>query len=349
VKVRRHSDYYNFIGDTDTGVTFRWGQTLDDDPPTAPWPELADISISNHCSRKCGFCYRNSGENGEFMSVQDYEFVLDSLHHPEWDTVFQIALGGGEPLEPPDFLDIVGLTNQRNIIVNFTTNGVHLTKDLVRAIEDKVSAMALSTHNVLALPERALSLLRESSIRTNLHFLLGQAQLVQAIEILRGNYNDLLASLNAIIFLTYKPVGRAKHGDCLKWNGDLKTFVELIDHHKCSVRIGFDACFVPMLLHATETPREFIDPCECAFFSVYVDENLNVQPCSFANTDDWTFNLRDFSFARIWTEKFADYRNMARNDCRRICANNTLCRGRCPFFEEITFCYSAGIQGTLLL
>lgn len=348
MKVRRHSDHYNFIGDTDTGVTFRWGKTLDDDPAIAPWPELADISISNHCSNHCESCYRNSGENYTFMSVQDYEFVLDNLYHPKWGNVFQVALGGGEPLEHPDFLDIVELTNQHSVVANFTTNGIYLTKDLVWAIEGKVGAVALSTHNILTLPEKTLSLLKNSSIRTNLHFLLGREQIAQAIEILKGNYNDLLAGLNAIIFLTYKPVGRAKREDGLKWNDDLRTFVELVDHHRCFARIGFDACFVPMLLHTTGTPQEFIDPCEGAFFSVYIDENLDVKPCSFSNGDDWMFNMRECNLVEIWTNKFADYRNMVRNNCRRMCVNHSLCRGCCPFFEEITFCYNTEVEEPLL-
>jgi len=46
--LRRHATGYNFIGDPDTGVTVRWGRNLTDDPARAPWPELVDISISNH-------------------------------------------------------------------------------------------------------------------------------------------------------------------------------------------------------------------------------------------------------------------------------------------------------------
>ena len=97
----------------------------------------------------------------------------------------------------------------------------------------------------------------------------------------------------------------------------------------------------------TSIPLEFIEPCECAFFSVYIDENLNVKPCSFANSDDWTFNLRKSTFKEIWDEKFSKYRNIVNNDCKRMCNNRKFCRGKCLFFEEISLCYSNFLKESL--
>ena len=48
--LRRHIGNYNFVGDAKTGITLRWGKTINDNPVFAPVPELADISISNHCT-----------------------------------------------------------------------------------------------------------------------------------------------------------------------------------------------------------------------------------------------------------------------------------------------------------
>ena len=115
---------YHFVADSSTGLTMRWGKTLQDNPFYAPVPELADISISNHCTKGCSFCYRNSSPNNEFMSVKEYCKVLDAMNHPLYGNVFQVALGGGEPLEHPDFLSIIEETVHRNIVPNFTTNGM---------------------------------------------------------------------------------------------------------------------------------------------------------------------------------------------------------------------------------
>ena len=49
--IRRHIGDYHFVADAKTGVTMRWGKTIQDNPTFAPVPELADISISNHCTK----------------------------------------------------------------------------------------------------------------------------------------------------------------------------------------------------------------------------------------------------------------------------------------------------------
>ena len=101
--MRRDIGDYHFIADSHTGLTMRWGKTIKDNPIWAPVPELADISISNHCSKGCSYCYRKSTRNNEFMTVEQYCQVLDSINHPQYGNVFQVAIGGGEPLEHPNF------------------------------------------------------------------------------------------------------------------------------------------------------------------------------------------------------------------------------------------------------
>jgi radical SAM protein with 4Fe4S-binding SPASM domain len=344
MKVRRHSEFYNFIGCKESGVTFRWGKNLDDDPLYAPWPELVDISISNHCTRECSHCYRDSKDNRSFMRTTDYEYILECLNHPRWGNVFQVALGGGEPLEHPDFIDIIEITDSFGVIPNFTTNGIHLNEKIIESIRGKVGAVAVSINCMEEFNRSQLNPLLESGIKTNIHFILSKNSIGQAVEILNGVYDELLSGLNGIIFLTYKPAGRAHQRDCLSWDCNLKEFVKLIDNYTGTIRIGFDACFVPILLHLTNTDVKFIDPCECAFFSVYIDENLNVKPCSFTNTQHHTFNLRENSFQTIWEEKFDVYRRSSINQCARICKNTNNCRGGCPFFEEINLCYTSSKQ-----
>lgn len=51
--ITRHTNNYHFFADPNTGITLRWGNTMNDNPVLAPVPELADISISNHCSKGC--------------------------------------------------------------------------------------------------------------------------------------------------------------------------------------------------------------------------------------------------------------------------------------------------------
>lgn len=340
MKIRRHSELYNFIGDTETGVTFRWGKTIKENPLFAPHPELVDISISNHCSKGCPFCYRDSCKNNSFMSLDDYVAVLDALQHPLWGNVFQVAIGGGEPLEHPDFLDIIDSTYSRNIIPNFTTNGSLLDQYIIKEFSSKIGAIAISSQDINSSDFDKINILHQNNVKTNIHFLLNSETLHQAISILEGKYNNLLTNINAIIFLTYKPFGRADDSKVLNMCDGFMRFINLIDQSKCVSKVGFDACFVPMLMKYTKTNLNYIDPCECAFFSVYIDENMNVKPCSFTDNTQEVFNLKEYTFDDIWNNKFDSIRQSRVNNCTSQCNLKNECRGGCPYFEKINICYS---------
>jgi radical SAM protein with 4Fe4S-binding SPASM domain len=339
--IRRHAPGYNFAGDLESGVTFRWGATPALDPAFAPWPELADISISNRCSKGCDFCYRDSVPAGGLMSLEEYDFVLYQLQSPRWGSVFQVALGGGEPLEHPHLLEFLRLTRTRGVIPNFTTNGELLDRSLVTALAGLAGAVAISIPRLEALDPRKVALLAGAGLRANLHYVLERRNLEEATAIVEGRFDGLLADVNAVIFLTYKPRGRGTADRCLREGPELDRFLVAIDARRSGVRIGFDACFVPLLLRSTRIDPSLVDACECGFFSVYVDEQLQVKPCSFACGDAQTFSLRELPFSEIWERLLAPFREAQAADlCGRSCANRGHCRGRCPYFSELAFCHT---------
>lgn len=246
--LERHIADYHFIADPTTGMTMRWGTTIKDNPTWAPVPELADISISNHCSKGCSFCYKDSCINNEFLSVEDYCRILDSMNHPQYGNVFQIALGGGEPLEHPDFIEIIAETCRRSIVPNFTTNGMQLTPKICGSLSGKIGAVALSVSSMADLEKKKLAFLIDAGIKTNIHYVLSKNNLEEACKILRGCYNEMLNGINAIIFLTYKPAGRANAKDVIQDSKSFRAFLSLVDETSIvRPRFGFDACFVPMI------------------------------------------------------------------------------------------------------
>lgn len=337
--LERHIGDYHFVADGKTGLTLRWGKTLKDNPECAPVPELADISISNHCSKGCSYCYRDSRPNNEFMSLENYCKVLDSLNHPEYGNVFQVAIGGGEPLEHPDFREIIKVTCSHSIVPNFTTNGSLLNESMCQFLADKVGAVAISVSSLSAFDNSIVDMLVRFGIKTNIHYLLSKTNILEACDILSGLFNGRLMGVNAVVFLTYKPAGRASDEWVIEQGKEFERFVELIDNSVLDrPRIGFDACFVPMLLRYTKVKSEMVDSCEGAFFSVYVDHNMNVSPCSFSGEMD-SFSLREFDFYDIWNNKFEDYRQRNIKNCTEECRLIELCHGRCPYYPQITICH----------
>lgn len=316
----------------------RWGKTLNDNPNRAPMPELVDISISNHCSKGCTFCYRDSLPNKKIMSIEDYEFAIQSLNNKKWGNVFQVALGGGEPLEHPDFIEILKISRKYNIVPNFTTNAEHITQQLAREIKSFVGVAAISFTDIRSIPNSNAKIFLNEGIRTNIHFILDKKSVKQGIEILEGHHNKNLKSFNSLVFLTFKPMGRGDDSLNLELNEELRKFCTLIDNNKCSLSIGFDSCFMPILMHFTNTPIDYIEPCECAFFSAYIDENLVVKPCSFTSHNRDSYSLRNNSFYEIWNNRWESYRKAQVNNCQRECKNSHNCRGGCPYYNQINLC-----------
>lgn len=329
---------YHFLADAESGVTFRWGKTLEDNPTFAPVPELADISISNKCSKGCAFCYKNSTPNGNVMSVEEYCQVLDGFNTPDYGTIFQVAIGGGEPLEHPDFLKIVDETVKRGIVLNFTTNGLLLTRDICAAIKGKIGALAISASSISDIERIRPSLACTEGLRVNVHYILSSVSIDEATELVNGKHNNLLKEINAVVFLTYKPAGRGNEKWLLRMGEKTAAFINAVKSPNISCKLGFDACFVPMLIQSRAVRNEMVDVCEGGFFSVYIDENMNVSPCSFSEGQD-SYSLKEYDFYDIWLNKLQTYRERIKNDCKVDCTVQDLCKGCCPYHPQITSCY----------
>ena len=275
------------------------------------------------------------------MDVEDYAFVLDQLTSPIWGPVFQVAIGGGEPTEHPQLIQILKRTRDRGIVPNLTTNGLAVSDEHINAFRKLCGAVAVSTSTIG--PEElvpALTRMVEAGVRTNLHFLLSRKSIQDAIEFLQGRWDELLRDVNGIVFLTHKAMGRAAPSDNLVLDDDLRTFLSLVDSPSTKLRFGFDACLIPLLLRYAHLDTRFIDTCEGGFFSVYVDEHMNAKPCSFAVGVEFSFNLSAHGFDEIWLGKFEPHRQRIRNLCSTECDAHDLCRGPCPYHSALNLCPS---------
>jgi MoaA/NifB/PqqE/SkfB family radical SAM enzyme len=110
------------------------------------------IEVSNLCDLQCAMCPTFSAINPERIEKIKYkkrEF-LDikeiSKLQPYLESALQVhAFGYGEPTIHPDFLEILDTLKYYEVMVDFFTNGMHLTEENCRAIVDgKVSAITIS-------------------------------------------------------------------------------------------------------------------------------------------------------------------------------------------------------------
>lgn len=309
------------------------------DPFMTSFPELLDIGIMQTCvcSHKCNVdCYQKAIERtGNNMSVDDFESILKQSK----DKLFQVALGGAGDVDTHEnFEEIVKLCKEYNIVPNFTTSGILMTKEKANICKKYCGAVAVSEH-FADYTDKALDLLLEAKVKTNIHYVLSNKSIDVAIDRLKNN--SFKHGINAVVFLLYKPVGLGVEENMLKPDDPkVKEFFELIDKGNYHHKIGFDSCSCSGIVNFTDNINlDSLDFCEGARYSGYIDANMNMMPCSFANQNsDWFVNLREHTIQEAWdSEIFEKFRYSLRNSCSG-CKNRQNCAGGCPLVNQITLC-----------
>ena len=210
---------YNFktAFDTETGAYVRTG-ILDEngndtgkDPFMASFPHLIDVGIMGHCKHgktglcsKAGIgCYQRGAEvEHPNMSLEDFKWIAEQCN----GRCNQLALGGrGDPDQHEKFEEILKIARENNLVPNFTTSGYRLNSELARICKKYCGAVAVSWYrNDYTI--KAIRLLIENGVKTNIHFVLGNNSIDEAIK--RLEEDDFPDGINAVIFLLHKPVGQ---------------------------------------------------------------------------------------------------------------------------------------------
>ncbi len=297
-----------------------------------------DISITNWCDKGCSFCYKSSTKLGEPMSLDDYKRVIDQA--AEMGT-FQVALGGGNPNQHPNFVDILEYTASEGVVPNYTTNGRGLSDEILNATSKYCGAVAVSAYPPYEETAAAVEKLADHGIKTNIHFILDADSINTAIEWL-NEPPEYLAGINAIIFLNYKPSGRSVFEEKLLRNSTrLEEFFGLATSSKRKLKVGFDACCVSGVLARTNANTSMVDACDAGRFSMYVSEDLKVYPCSFqsglAEGDQLDENT---ALLDIWTKSrnMEAFRSYFSSDRCGGCCHRAACMNGCPIFDELVVC-----------
>jgi len=301
--------------------------------------ELLDISITNWCDKGCEFCYRNSNQNGKHISLDDYELIMQQAFE---NNVFQVALGGGNPNQHPQFVEILQMTREKyNIVPSYTTNGRGLSEKVLEATQKYCGAVAVSAYEPFDETLDAIKLLKSYGIKVNLHYLLDSQTIVRAIEWLKKG-NKLLDACNAIIFLNYKPIGNEKDYNLLLKNSSyLQDFFDLVDNKVHSFKIGFDSCMVSGIVEYMKNINlTSLEPCDAGRFSAYISEDLKMYPCSFMMEHYEGEDLKEKSFMDIWnnSNSFIETRNSLGGSRCTSCNQQANCLNGCPFLREIDLC-----------
>lgn len=338
---KRESEHYYYFNKMN-GLSIRAEYPGGNEPFFAvEGPELLDISITNYCEKECDFCYRNSSSNGKHMDLNDYESILKQLK----DTyTYQIAIGGGNPNQHPDFIEILRMTREDyDIVPSYTTNGTGLTDEIIQASQKYCGAVAVSYYEPLEDFKEAVRKLIDARIKTNVHFLLTSESIKRAIQVLE-HPPEYLHGINAIIFLNYKPVGAGSDNRLLLKNSNLinKFFLSVKKHDLKKFKVGFDSCTISGIVKNLNYNQRFIDRCEAGRFSAFISEDMKLFPCSFMVNSTNGIDLKTTRIIDGWqlNEEFIKVRMMVQdNRCKTQCEYEYVCSGGCPIFVDINLCH----------
>jgi len=298
-------------------------------------PELLDIAITNYCQKGCNFCYRQSNVQGQHMPFSDYQNLIEQARNLG---VLQIALGGGNPNQHPEFIRFIKTTREYGIIPSFTTNGDGLTKEILQATREYCGAIAVSAYKPYNKMDDIIGAISHYGIKINVHFIVSLETIKIAIDWLQSP-PMFFNKINAIIFLNFKPINTSPEF-ILSRSDKLKQFFNLIRHNRYKFKIGFDSCFISGIVSNLNVKSIYIDSCDSARFSAFISEDMKMYPCSFMINSKAFGDLRKNSILEIWksNDLFQSQRSKIKDNKCSSCCFEKDCRGGCVFLPKINLC-----------
>jgi radical SAM protein with 4Fe4S-binding SPASM domain len=335
-------DYMRSLGYPDSPL---WDST----PSLLSAPTEAHVAVTRQCSAGCSGCYMDSYLPGTRPDLQAKELglegmkqVVDALAEIR---VFHLALGGGESLELPWFLELAEYVRDRGMIPNLTTNGFPLDENNAKRCRvfgqinvslDGVGDAYRDTRGVRGFEaaDRALSLLRKARCRTGINVVVSRRNVHDLETIFR--YARRM-KLNQVELLRFKPSGRG-----------LDPFPEMdltpeqalafyprviVLARRFRIRLRLDCSFMPMVFAHRPDPGRIdlfaIAGCHGGEMLLGVDPAGQAGACSFAEHEplaasrirSWWEAPETFRIFRSWHEN-------AHEPCAS-CAYLAACRGGC--------------------
>lgn len=170
--------------------------------------EIEDVAINNKCYAACPYCYTNAEKTGiNFNNIVDKaNLVWGSVD--ENSRPFQIAIGGaGESTIHPNWIDFVKFVRSLNIVPNYTTNGMHLSDQILVATQDYCGGVALSFHpHIEKVFHIATDRLNGIKTKLNVHIIVGDEKSFNDLKRIFNQYENIF---DYFVILPYQAVGRA--------------------------------------------------------------------------------------------------------------------------------------------
>lgn len=307
--------------------------------PTSPYdatdstPLEAHVAITSQCAVGCEGCYQNATPNGTHVELAQLEQTFASLAA---QSVFTVALGGGEPFEHPLLGEIARAARKHGMTVVVTTSGIGSTQshDLsafsqVNVSHDGVDGAYQKVRGVNAMSqaEHSITTLIAQGVRVGVNYVLTR----DSFSALDSTIEHLAAlGVIEVQLLRYKPSGRAASLDYLAKRltqaqvSALPAIIEtLSEKYQEQLSLRVDCALVPFFANSTVSAEQLgrwgVFGCEAGRYLVAINQNNQRKPCSFAHD--------------IPEQAFHDYINSPVEPCTS-CRLRSICRGGCKIVSH---------------
>jgi sulfatase maturation enzyme AslB (radical SAM superfamily) len=171
------------------------------------YPEFYDVGINTKCNGGCPFCYTSAIKNG--VNFDNVCGKIDSFfgNMTPNQRPYQVALGGsGEALMHPEFIDIIKNFAALDIVPNYTTNGMHFSREILSATAKYCGGVAISLHPHLEkVWRKGIEKILGEGIRLNVHVIVSDAA---SIDLFRRVYEEY-EGIEYFVLLPHMNVGFA--------------------------------------------------------------------------------------------------------------------------------------------
>lgn len=257
--------------DRDSGLNI-----LCDGPETAHLrqraPRVIQFGITNRCNLACAFCSRDLTASSNWT----FETAFSILAELAQAGVLEVAFGGGEPWAFPGFDQLVRrLYDETPLAVNFTTNGLAMTREKLRRIGRSYGQIRLSLYDDNNWPEKVRMLVEEDA-RFGVNYLVTPARLPQ----LETTVFELAAmGCRDVLLLSYNGPDRSLHLSSSEASSLAARVALLARALGRKAQIKLDVCWGERMEPAPRLFRR--GDCGAGKDFLVLTSDKKVMPCSF--------------------------------------------------------------------
>jgi len=303
-----------------------------------PAPESVHLQINNVCNLRCPSCYVSLREDDDgSLPLERIQSLID-----EWADmgVFQLALGGGEPLMSRKFARVVRYARARGVVPNATTNGWLITEELLDEIAGNLGELRMSLNDAVsvhkALIEEKAALLRARHTRFGFNLIVTRQNLDRLSELLHWACAQGAATINLIRPKPAPGNERWYEHNALTPVDSSRLQVMLAEVAPLFSKTNLTVdCAFSFLFHgwpADELRARGVAGCAMGERFATIKWNGDVYPCSHLHGEEFNAgNVNHKSFREIWRSGpvFARVRReigQVGGDCG-ACGHNAFCKG----------------------